>query len=241
MRAYLSLFFGVLLLAPAHTWAVSVESTSSNALTSVSSLTVSHTITAANKLIVTVALGCDDSGGNKNVTGVTFNGDALSQVAEVDDPAWTSVEIWELHNPDVTTADVVVTLAGSCAQVAAGATGFISAHATLGTPNTAQTTSANPSVTVVDSASGDIVVSVLSTDAGPDGTTTPGGTQLWETEDLDADIDINAQRQTASGASTVASWTSPSSNWSAAGVAVRDVGGGGGGTPGRLLLLGVGQ
>ena len=199
--------------------ALGVETTTSTTGLAVSSLTFAHTITLANKLMVTVGIG--DSTGI-TVSGVTYNSQSLTFVGAVTDGnPWCRVEIWEKHNPSVTTANVVVTFSGSPTQGAAGATGIIDAATALGTASTNTTTSTNPTVTVVDSASGDIVVSVATLD-GQAATTTEAGTLLWEIEDLGSDIDVNAQHQTASGASTVCSWTnSTNANWAAIGVAVK--------------------
>jgi len=199
--------------------ALSVETTSSTTGTSVMSLTFSHTVTSANKIVVTVGIG---NANGVTISGVTFNGDALSFVAgKTDSNPWCRVEIWERHNPDVVTGNVVVTFSGTTYHAAAGCTGYIGAAEALGSPSTNGASTANPTVTVVDSANGDLVTSVMMTD-GSVAATTPAGTQLWEVENLGSDCDINAQYQTASGASTVCSWTnSTTDNYAAAGVAVK--------------------
>jgi len=187
----------------------------------VSSLTWSHTITSANKIVVMVGIG---DGAPGTLSSVTFNSLALTYVGgQTDTNPWCRVETWERHTPSVATANVVVTAGSTMDQLAAGATGFIDAATALGTPSTKADATTNPNVTVVDTANGDIVVSVVSLD-GSTPATTPGGTQLWEFENLAADIDVNAQRQTASGANTVCSWTNSETvgnHYAAMGVAVK--------------------
>lgn len=90
---------------------------------------------------------------------------------------------------------------------------------------------ANPTVTVVDSANGDVVFAALASDAGSDGPTTEGQTLLAEQEDFaTGDSDFNAEKTIAVGANTVMSWTSPavsSGGWRAIGFAVKPAGAGG--------------
>jgi hypothetical protein len=197
----------------------SIETTSSTTGEGVNSLTFAHTVTSANKIVVTGGIG---NSGGVTISSATFNGDALTfVVGQTDSNPWCRVEIWERHTPDVATANVVVSYSGTANQATAGCTGYIDAATALGSPSTNTANSTNPTVTVVDSASGDLVTSVMMTD-GSGAATTEGGTLLWEAENLGADIDVNAQYQTASGASTVCSWTnSVSDGWAAAGVAVK--------------------
>ncbi len=117
----------------------------------------------------------------------------------------------------------MVTYGGSVGvQSAAGAISFIDAAATDGALATNTGSTANPSVTVPDSVSGDIVASLLSTDESTTATT-ENGTLIWEDENVNSDTSYNCQRQVASGASTVCSWstTSTGQKWAAVGVAIK--------------------
>lgn len=185
------------------------------AISSASSQSWSHTITVANKLIVSVCLG-DNILANRQVASVTYNGVSLTQVVEADDGIFNHVELWQLHNPSAGTNTVVVTLDFSCSQMACGSTGIIDAAVAVGTGSANFATETNPSVTVVDSASGDMVVSALMSDLGPTGTMTENGVLLWEEENIFSDTDANVQRQTAAGANTVCGWTGGSADWYAA-------------------------
>jgi len=197
-------------------------------------LTWTHTCGAsANKLVVLVGSG-HAVAFDRTVSAVTYNGVSLTLVGASDDGNFQRVEIWQLHNPPTGSAYTVSVTwngAGSGLDLAGGSISFIDAAATLGTLYGDTNNLANPSVTVVDSASGDIVVSVMANDVGPDGNSTPGATVIYDREDVDLDSDYGAQYQTASGANTVASWTAvaPTSGaWAIAGVAVKAAAAGGG-------------
>lgn len=214
--------------------ALAVDTTShATATGSGASLTWAHTCGAsANKLVVTVGIG---AGASRAGASCTYNGDALSLTANADDGGFERAEIWEINTPDTGSAfNIVFTAGGAGQELAAGAISFSGAHATDGAPSSNTGTSANPSVTVVDTASGDIVVSMYASDIGPTGTTTEAGTLIWEDEDVGADSDYNSQRQNAVGASTVCSWTAVGGfdgAWAVVGIAIKaaaEVGGGGG-------------
>lgn len=213
--------------------AFAVESTSSDpgGVTDATSVSFSHTVTAANVLIGTVGMG--DTNGATSVSSMTYAAVGFTLVVRIDDANWEIAEIWKLTASVATGANTfTVNLTGfvgdaNAEQVGCGVTGFTDASTTLGTASTNAATSTNPNVTVVDSASGNIVVSICATD-GSASATTEGGTLLWEVEDIQSDSDFNAQQQTASGASTVCSWTNATSaSWVAAGVAIAAAGGGG--------------
>lgn len=190
----------------------------------------SHTVTAANLLIVTCSIGAA-SGPTPSalISSITFNGDALTLVvAWGNDGLWGVTHIWKRDNPDIATGNVAVTYSSNQGQGYCAASGFTDANLTLGATNTAGGTTANPSVTVT-STSGDFVVGAISTDAGPLSTMTANGTLLWEQEDVSSDTDMGAQYATAVGASTAVTWTQSTTgqHWSIAAVAISGTGGGG--------------
>lgn len=206
--------------------AFSIESTSSSgALTAVTGATFAHTVTSANKILVTIGVG-DSTQADRVPSGVTWNTSVnLTSVDiqhETSGNSFETAAIWEKHSPGAATANIVVTMTGTCEQLACGVTGFIDSDTSLGTPSKTQGTTADGSVTVTDSVSGDIVVSVIASDFGGS-TLTPGGTQLWENENVASDSNFGAQHQTASGASTVCSWTEAATfgGWAIVGVAVK--------------------
>ena len=194
--------------------------TGSQFLTNVLTIS-SFTVTSANKLFVLIGTGMNGSA--RTVSSVTFGSDTLSFVGSQDTTAdFERVEIWEKTDPTVQTANVVVTCNGTC-QIGASAIGLIGAG-TDGTIYGGEGTTADPSVTVVDSANGDLVLGVYMSDLGPDGTTTENGTLIGEVENISGDSDFSSQRYDATGSNTVVSWTaaftSPS-KWAIAAFAVK--------------------
>lgn len=194
------------------------------AATAVTSKTWAHTCGAsANKLVVTVGAG-SSALADRTVSTVTYNGVALTPIGFSDSGSFERSEIWRLNNPPTGSAfNIVVTMTGVGAnQLAAGAKSYIDAAAAEGAPSSNNGTTANPAVTVVDSASGDDVISMLSTD-NESATTTEAGTSVWKDENVGADSDFNCQSQTATGANTLCAWTNSASgtSWAAVGVAIK--------------------
>ena len=79
------------------------------AVGSASPLTYSHTVAAGAVLYVGVMSGFDSS--QTDITSVTFNGDALSQVGsyEAITDSGLRLSMWKIDNPDSGTHDVVIT------------------------------------------------------------------------------------------------------------------------------------
>jgi len=187
-------------------------------------LTWNHTCGASATKLTVQATGAKSVLGDRNITGVTYNSVALSFVGGQDDANFVNAEIWKLDSPTTGSAlAIVVTFGGTLVDQCGGAISFTGSANAEGSPTGATNTTDNPSVTVADTANGDIVISVLVSDVGPVGATTEAGTLIWEDEDVDSDCDSNAQRQNATGANTVCSWTSASggNRWAAVGVAIK--------------------
>lgn len=184
------------------------------------SITWAHTCgSGANKIVVGNGTGTPSLVG---ASGVTYNGIALTQLVIQNDSSFMTVDIWRLNNPPTGSAfNVVATISGAADQ-AAGAVSFNDAALTEGTPTKTFGTGANPSINVA-SVAGDICVGMFATDLGPDGTTTPNGTQIWEDEDVDGDSDFSMQRVDAVGTSTAVGWTSAAplaGAWAVAGFSI---------------------
>lgn len=194
----------------------------------------SHTCAAsANKLVVNVSVG-SSAIATINISTVTYNGVSLSLIRENDDGNFEMVSSWYLDNPASGANTVVVTTNFTVQQLMAGASSWIGALA--GAPAnsyTATGNTANPSVTVVDSASGDAVIGAYASDVGPTATTTNNGTTIYDAEDVSSDSDFAAQYYTASGANHVASWTCSASgagnDWAIHAFAIKSAPGAGGG------------
>ena len=185
-------------------------------------LTWAHTCGAsANKLIILPAVGID---GVLQYSSVTYNTVPATQLISQGNGTFCTQEIWSLDNPDTGSAfNIVATVTGSpgTTKRAAAAISF-SGVTSEGTAVGNSGVTANPSVTVTDSANGDYVVSSLLSDIGSLGSTTEAGTIIFEDEDfVDGDLDYNSQYQVATGANAVASWTSGADGWAAAAVAIK--------------------
>ena len=98
-----------------------------------------------------------------SISGVTFNGDAFSSMgASFDSAGVVEIQAWKLLNPDITTANVVVTFLaapnGGAVPVVVTTSGVdqTSGNRTLYTRTDSDGT--GPGLTVVDSQNGDIVL-----------------------------------------------------------------------------------
>lgn len=187
------------------------------------SITWNHTCGAgANKLVITSGAGASVLS-DRTVATVTYNAVPCSFIVSADDTNFESSEAWRLNNPPTGSAlPIVVTYVGSPNQIGAGAISYIDAAAAEGAPSTNFGTTIDPNVTVVDSASGDHVISMSSND-NEASTTTESGTLIWEDENVGSDSDFNCQRQVATGPNTVCSWTNATSGngWAAIGFAIK--------------------
>lgn len=202
--------------------AFGVEAASGTSTGGATSLSHSFTVTSANLLLVGVSIGFSNANPQSNISSVTYGGVGMTAVSgsDSDDNNFEGVRWYRLDNPAAGTANVVVNVTTSC-QIGLGAVSFTQASLTLKTPSINTNTTTNPSVTVVDSANTDIVVSALASDATS--SLTQAGSLIYEAESVAGDSDFGAQYQTATGASTVCSWTLPEAiGWATSGLAVAD-------------------
>lgn len=205
------------------------------------SISWSHTCAASsNKLVLVCGNGLSVAAAQRDVSSCTYNGDACTQIVQSSHTSWASSAIYKRDSPDTGSAfTAVFNFSEVQSQIAASAISFIDAEATDGAGFEANGTTANPSVTVTDSANGDIVLGVLFSDTGPDATTNADGTEIFEHENINSDSDYSFQRFTATGANQVVSWTcSDTANaWAIAAVAIKGVAGGGQPLMGRKLYI----
>lgn len=202
---------------------ISIENQSSTSTTGATTFNLSFTVASANKIVVVVGTGHSS---DRTPTSVTYAGEALTKCAESDDGSFENSTIWYRDNPTSGTADVDVTWGAFISHIGIAATGLIGAAP--GTPASVQQaltgTTANPSLTLSGTEAGDICIGGYASDLGSDGTTTADGHSFLDAEDLATDTDLSAQDVTASGASTVLSWTAiavVSGNWAICGAAFR--------------------
>ena len=164
---------------------IAVDATTSTTANSGSSVTISHTISGSNRLLlVGVSSGCFTSYTRRTVTSVTWNGTNLTQVGAVDQatsPYRARVEVWALKAPATGTYNVVVNLDGSLSsyyQVVVGVMSFTGVDQVTPYANQTSTsgTGTSPSLTIT-SASGEMSYAVIDAQTQtPSGCT---GTQRW--------------------------------------------------------------
>ena len=201
--------------------AIAVDSVSSGTGTG-SSITVSHTTSGTNRLML-VGISGRASSGPAVVSGVTYNGVALSLVGSK--TAYSLVTtIYKLVAPDTGTHDVVVSF--STAPDKGGVVGVVtftgvSQTTPLGTFASASGSSTAPSVNV-SSATGELVLDTLvDEDATVTMTAGAGQTERWNAQFTY----MGGAGSTKAGDTTVTmSWTlSGSANWAIGAVPIKPI------------------
>lgn len=215
--------------------ALAVEGTTgaSHAVGAGTTITIPLTITSSNLLLVGVGIGFGATPLD-GIIAVTWNGTTVPVVSGsgIGDGNFEGAQWYSLINPAAGSFNVVITVDNG-AQVGVGVISFTGANLTLKTPSTRTANSTNPFVTVADSESGNIVVSVVATDSGGS-LTTPAGTEVFDVENLNTDSSFNIQYQVASGPNTLCSWTNAGADlFAASGLAVAAAGG----TPATQILF----
>lgn len=87
--------------------AIAYDTNTAPARTIGTSHTFSHTCSGSDRLLV--VMGQDTSGGTSTVTGVTYNGVAMTKIAGAQVPSDRQITMWYLVAPATGTNDVVVT------------------------------------------------------------------------------------------------------------------------------------
>ena len=193
-------------------------SPSSTNSTSTNSLSWSHTVADGSNRALFVEVSIANTG--TTATSVTYGGTALTLVGR-STTGNLPVEIWRLVSPTVGTANVVVNLSATT-PVAAGATSFngVSQANPVRTFYSASGTGTESSVTVADSATGDLVIDVQAWQGQPTGGTVgPGQSLNWSSVNT---FITGGSTQEAGAPSVVmsASFTS-SAQWVIGAVAIR--------------------
>lgn len=188
--------------------------TGSAALLNVSTNTIgTHTVTSANKLVAVVGIG--NGGGGQTISNIRWNGIDLTQDIQKSDANFEECEIWSLANPSAGNFNAVLNLAGLTEQVGWCVIGVLDVS-TAAAPSSSTASTNNPSVVAANSANGYLCIAGLMSDAGSASATTPGGTQLFELENINSDSDFNVQSVSASGANQLCTWTETASGgWAA--------------------------
>lgn len=231
-------------LVPCVTWSAVALVSSAEVLqtTLASSKTQSVTVSSGTDrcLVIPVALEVD----SRTVSGITFNG-SESFVKKSDHtystgPPEMRTEFWYLINPSVTTANVVISIAGGTARFAGAIFYVTGCHQTrtLGTAVTSTGTGANASVAVTDGATGDLVIDIIEDGAGDADPVGSGQTLVGYTVLDSYAVGTSSE---AGGSSVTMSWTQTSAARHLAAINIfQATGGGGGGAGSRMMLMGVG-
>ncbi len=195
--------------------------TASSGTTTGSSVTIPHTTSGTNRLMLVGVSMAPKSG--YTVSSITYNGDNLSVVGTRQESDKARIEIWSLIAPDTGAHDVVVTLSSSDHEGAAvGVMTFtgVDQSTPLGTFTSAIDDSDSPSVNVT-SAAGELVFDTLALEEDGAQNIAPGSGQ---TERWDLDVDkINGGGSTEPGAANVTmSWSiTDSRKWALGAVPIK--------------------
>jgi pectate lyase len=217
--------------APSAVAAVAFDAAASQSATNAASVTWSHTVGAANILVVGLATE-DTSTTSLNVTAVTYNGVALTAVAGSTATAGTSTldrtQLFYLLNPPAGLHTVAVTFGGAVNNVAAGSvslSGVAGAPAAAGINTATSGTAISASVNVA-TANSWLVDVVCSGASGATFTAGSGQTVRWSKAVAGDGGAGSTKPLTATGAASV-SYTASSSSQLALSVLVLAPSGGG--------------
>ena len=200
-----------------HVMNVAVDATSTGTTTG-SSVTISHTTSGSNRLML-VGIGIDPHG--ESVSSVTYNGTSLTLVGSVEDAGSHSrVEIWSLVSPETGTHDVVVSLSGDSHKgTTVGVMTFTGVDQSTPlqnfTSSFGRSTAASATVT---STTDDVVFGVVHVHNGSAATPGAGQTEHW---DLTSDKSNSSGTLEAGDASVVTSWTVTNDDWSIGAVSIK--------------------
>lgn len=192
-------------MAVAHVSTTAYEQTTNAASKTIASYVVSSGSNRA--LIVTVALEVDA----RTVSGITFNTTEAFTLKSAHTYTPGSgpqfrIEVWRLLAPSVTTASIVISLAGGTATFSGGVHQLTGVDQTtpLGTAVTSGAATANPSVTVADGSTGDLVLDILQESVG---VATVGAGQTLGYDNTGLSFYFTHGSREAGAASVAMSWT----------------------------------
>lgn len=211
--------------------AVAFDAASSGQTTNATSITVAHTCSGSDRVLFVGVGWSTGPEAMASVTGVTYNGVALTQIWEIiDSPTDHANAGWYLIAPATGTNNIVVTFASAMDEICAGGISFTGAHQTspLGTFQTANGTTGNATVNV-SSAADEIVVDNCY--VGQNGITVGAGqTQRWQQANIGSYSTGGGSTETGA-ATTTMSWTITSGNpWNIGAVPIKPAGAAASGT-----------
>ncbi|MDD1670164.1 MAG: hypothetical protein LUQ67_02430 [Methanomicrobiales archaeon] len=203
---------------------VAVDATSSGQASETQSITISHTTSGTDRLMLVGFSINDDE--HETVSSITYNGATLTKVGYIDNSRSggndARVEIWRLIAPATGTHDVVITFSAPLAeQAVAGVMTFTGVDQTtpLG-PFASKENDPSPATVTVSSATGELVFGVIADEYEPI-TTDSGQTERWNIHA--GSSDTYGAGSTKAGASSVTlKWTVGSdAHWAAGGVSIK--------------------
>lgn len=213
--------------------AIAVDSITSNDTTSFpsTSVTISHTVAGSDRLLVVGASMWQTVYNTGNVTGITYNGDALTLGPDVTVQALTyglRSQIWYLVAPDTGTNNLVLTITGTT-ELLALRTGTLSLtgasqSSPLDTSATNTGTSNTLSSSVTTGFNGEYIVDCVANFSGNDITKDATQTVISDFTSVGTSGGSSYFAQTSAGAKTM-QWTSPGSDqWSSVSASFKEAG-----------------
>lgn len=193
------------------------------------SLTWSH-VSSGNDRLLLVEVSTEQ---DKTITGITYNGDALTQaVAGTRVTGDLRTEIWYRIAPDLGTNNIVISMSAA-AYISATALTINSAHQTtpIGITGTADGSSTTPSVAVTTTQVNSILIDSLATENDPTTFTAGANQSIQQSIESAAtrQIATSVEGTTSTGSYTMSYTISPTGNWAISTVEIKGVAGGGGG------------
>jgi hypothetical protein len=217
-----ALLISALMLAVTGTATAQIHlSTTTGSTPSATSVTISHTTGTQSDRLMLVGVSLWPNNSSAAVPTVTYGGTALTQVGT----QWGNdqrVAIFSMLNPPSGTDNVVVTLPSGHFGAVVGVSTFASVNQTnpLGAFNSNTGISVSPSVNVASEA-GNLVFDVLGAEQDADLTVGANQTERWRSTANINDHRGGGSTETATGASTIMSWSlSTSKKWTIGGVAI---------------------
>ncbi len=222
-----------------------VNTTNSNAAS------VNHTCASGANLLLARVGWLNQQANPRTVSGLTYNSVSLaavpsSSITQTGDGAAWGIQSWYLENP---TADgaahaLALTMSGNTLVKHLGASSYFD-YDSLGAAATSSAAAAtgSASVTVPDSASGDLVAGAMLAYSDGLAQQAPSETEEWETwENAVEGSALNASRTTAAGANTALNWTKQNQTIAGAimtAVPIKGAAGGGAATLDASITLGA--
>jgi len=179
---------------------------------SASSATFAHNVSSEKNRILIVGVGYRNASTDGDITGITFNGVALTKISE--QTGESGAELWYLLNPDSGSHNIVVTASGSIRGWGVGAVDLYNCNQNdpINTYNIGAG-SGSPNVSVTTDEDECMIVDMFS--HRYDGNRTPGAgqTQIYQGEQYNDRFGASYKYLASAGATNM-SWSGSSDTWS---------------------------